>query len=59
MRGTITDIIPAKHGFEIIIDVGFALYALLTADGINRLSIKPGDQVYASFKASALRFIKK
>jgi len=59
LKGTITDIIPAPHGFEVVIDVGFSLYALLTADGIGRLSIKTGDSVYASFKATALRFIKK
>jgi molybdopterin-binding protein len=38
-------------------DVGFSLYSLLTSEGISRLSIKTGDQVYASFKASALRDI--
>jgi molybdopterin-binding protein len=59
LKGVISEIIPAMHGFEVVIDVGFPLHALLTADGISRLSIKPGDQVYASFKASALRFIKK
>ncbi len=57
LHGIITDIIPAIHGFEVIIDVGFPLHSLLTADGIDRLSIKPGDPVYASFKASALRYI--
>jgi molybdopterin-binding protein len=55
--GTITDIIPAPHGFEVVMDVGFSLYSLLTSEGISRLSIKTGDQVYASFKASALRYI--
>jgi len=59
LKGIITEIIPAVHGLEVVIDVGFSLYALLTADGIERLSIKTGDSVYASFKATALRFIKK
>jgi molybdopterin-binding protein len=59
LKGTIVEIIPAVHGLEVVIDVGFPLYALLTSDGIDRLSLKPGDHVYASFKASALRFIKK
>jgi molybdopterin-binding protein len=59
LKGTVTEIIPAPHGFEVVIDVGFTLHARLTADGITRLSIKPGQLVYGSFKASALRFIKK
>lgn len=59
LKGKVTEIIPAIHGLEVIVDVGFSLSALLTADGIERLSIKAGDTVYASFKATALRFIKK
>lgn len=59
LKGTITDVIPAHHGFEVVLDVGFSLAALLTADSITRLSIKTGDTVYAGFKGTALRFIKK
>lgn len=59
LKGVITEIIPAHFGLEVIIDVGFSLHALLTAEGIHRLSIKSGDRVYASFKATSLRFIKK
>ena len=58
LKGTITEIIPAIHGLEVVIDVGFTLYALLTAEGIDRLSVKTGDPIYASFKATALRFIR-
>jgi molybdopterin-binding protein len=58
LKGTVTEIIPATHGFEVVIDVGFPLYSLLTADGIERLSIRTGDVVYAGFKASSLRFIR-
>jgi molybdopterin-binding protein len=57
--GTILDFIPTPYGFEVAIDVGFTLYALLTAEGIDRLGIKTGDTVYASFKATAVRFIRK
>lgn len=57
LKGTVTDIIPARHGFEVVIHVGFPIYALLTSEGIERLAIKTGDPVYASFKASALRYI--
>ncbi len=57
MKAVITDIIPAMYGFEVILDVGFQLNSLLTAEGVTRMSIKTGDTVYASFKASALRYI--
>ncbi|MFA5814319.1 MAG: ABC transporter ATP-binding protein [Bacteroidales bacterium] len=59
LKGIITDIIPAIHGLEVVVDVGFPLHALLTADSIHRLSLKQGDTVHASFKATALRFIRK
>lgn len=59
LRGFITEIIPAPHGFDVVIDVGFSLHALLTAEGIERLLLKSGDTVYAGFKATALKFIKK
>ncbi len=57
LKGSITDIIPAPHGYEVILDVGFSLHSLLTSEGIGRLGIKPGDPIYASFKASAIRYI--
>lgn len=59
LKGEIIEIIPAHYGNEVVIDVGFSLVALLTSSGIDRLSIKPGDVVYACFKATAIRFIKK
>jgi molybdopterin-binding protein len=57
LKGKIIDIINVHHGFEVVIDVGFLLYALLTADGIDRLQLTTGKAVFASFKASALRYI--
>lgn len=59
LKGEIIEIIQAVHGLDVVVDVGFPLYALLTSEGIDRLSLKAGDTVYASFKASAPRFIKK
>ena len=50
---------PAPHGMEVVIDIGFPLYALLTAEGVDRLGLAAGNIVWASFKASALRFVRK
>ncbi len=59
MKGTVTDIIPSVYGLEVMVDVGFPICALITSDALERLSIKSGDTVYAGFKATALKFIKK
>jgi len=58
-QGVITEILPVQHGVEVAIDIGFPLYALLTREGIQRLELRIGDNVWASFKASAVRFVKK
>lgn len=58
-QGKITEIIPAPHGMEVVIDIGFPVYALLTSEGVQRLGLAPGEFVWANFKATALRFIKK
>jgi len=57
LKGEIVDIINAHHGFEVVVDVGFLLYALLTAEGIDRLQLTQGKAVFASFKSSALRYV--
>lgn len=59
LPGIILDIIPSNHGFEVVLDVGFRLLALVTPESLERLSMKRGDSIYAGFKASALKYINK
>jgi molybdopterin-binding protein len=57
-EGKITDIHPGIHGMELNIDAGIHLVAVVTKQSLNDLEIKEGDTVWASFKASAVRFIE-
>lgn len=56
--GTIVDVIPARMGHEVTVDIGVELAALLTSESIERLVLTPGVRVWTSFKASAARFIE-
>lgn len=56
-KGQITDIIPNFKGNEIIIDANIKLTAFITHQSLKKLQLKIGDEVWASFKASAVNFI--
>lgn len=56
-QGTITEIIPVRHGIEISINCGFALAALISRSALIELDLKEGSQVWATFKASSVQFI--
>ncbi|MFO7616097.1 MAG: ABC transporter ATP-binding protein [Bacteroidales bacterium] len=57
--GTIADLHPSSHGIEVIINAGIPLCALVTPEGASRLALQVGDTIWASFKATAVRFIRK
>ena len=56
-EGTVADIFPARLGVEVIVDIGVELAALLTVESVEKLGIECGSKVYASVKASAVRYI--
>ncbi len=56
-EGTVVDIFPARLGIEVIMDIGVEIAALVTAESVTRLGLECGSRVYASVKASAVRFI--
>ncbi|MGE0078893.1 MAG: ABC transporter ATP-binding protein [Bacteroidales bacterium] len=58
-QGKILDIFPQRFGFEVTVDVGFKVLALVTWESINRLELQRGSEVWVSFKANSLRFIPK
>ena len=58
-KGEIIDISPARHGFEVHIKSELNLVALVTAGAIKKMQLKTGNTVWASFKATNLRFIRK
>lgn len=58
-QGKIIDIFPQRFGYEITIDVGFKVMALVTWESINRLELQHDSEVWVSFKANSLRFIPR
>lgn len=58
-KGVIVDIFQQKHGFEVWVDVGISIAALVTWESVERLDLNTGKEVWISVKANALRFIPK
>jgi len=58
-KGIIVDVFQQKHGFEIWVDVGINIAALVTWESVERLDLRPNKEVWVSVKANALRFIEK
>jgi molybdopterin-binding protein len=57
-EGTITDIVPAAGGVEVIVDIGVEIAALVTTESANALGLHCGKKVWVSFKASAVKYIE-
>lgn len=58
-EGTVTDIVPARLGVEVFVDIGVELAALITNASATRLGIRPGSTLWLGFKASAARFLEE
>jgi molybdopterin-binding protein len=52
---TISDIVPARLGLEVRVDVGLELVATLSSDAAKALGLAVGGKVWVHFKASACR----
>ena len=57
LPGTVSEIIPFGSTVRVILDVGFPLMALLTRESCHDLDLRAGQQVHATFKASAVHVI--
>lgn len=57
-KGKIIDIAPAKIGFEVIVNIGAELIALVSGDSKNELKLKLGKEVWVNFKASSCKVYK-
>ena len=57
--GVIVKIIPMGLFYKIQLDCGFSLVAYITHQSLEDMSLKEQDQVYASFKATAVHVIRK
>jgi molybdopterin-binding protein len=58
MRGQIIEISPSPFGFEILIDTGTRFYALITRESLQNLALRIGKEVWISFKASNVKFVR-
>lgn len=56
-RGYIIDIFAQRFGYEVVIDCGLKVSALITKESLDNLNISAGTEIFASIKASAVRFI--
>ena len=54
-RGTITEVIPTHSGLEVILDIGVELAAVISHESFEKLDVDKGKQVWAGFKASAIK----
>ena len=57
--GKITRVVLSGSLAHVEVDCGFPLVALVTKRSAEELNLKSGEQVYASFKATAVHVIKK
>ena len=57
--GEIVDISPGRYGVEVLVRADLPLVAHITQNAVSRLGFKVGQTVWASFKASSIRFIRK
>lgn len=57
--GEVVSLEPARIGTEVVADVGVMLASLVTDESVGSLNLKIGMPVWLSFKASAIRYIKK
>jgi molybdopterin-binding protein len=54
-KGTIADIMPAKLGLEVMVDVGVEMVVMISTDALKSLGVEIGKDVWISFKASSCR----
>ena len=56
-KGAILEISPGIKGFEVTVDIGVLVHAMITRNALDDLQLREGNAIWVSFKASALRFI--
>ena len=58
-RGRIISAEPWRLEYRVSVDCGFPIIAAVTKRSLDEMGLKPGDEVYASFKATAAHLIKR
>ncbi len=58
-KGTVLEISKDIRGYELVVDIGILLRVVITRRSMHRFNIEKGNSTWLSFKASAIRFLKK
>jgi molybdopterin-binding protein len=58
LKGTIVEINPSIFGFEVLVDAGTLFYARITRESLQNLELRTGKEVWISFKATNVRFVR-
>ena len=56
-RGTISELVPAPLGLEVLVDIGVPIVAIVTAGSARALGLAPGREVFVGIKASSPTWI--
>ncbi len=56
-NGVIVDVLPAKFGVEIIVDIGILISVLISSDTLDKYNFFENKNVWISFKASSVKFL--
>ena len=57
-QGKITHIVPTANGVEVKIDIGVFIYVVITKSSSRKLNLAIDKNIWLSFKATAIKFIK-
>ena len=55
--GNVVSVEPAGLGVEVTVDAGIKLCALVSRESARRMDVSPGSNIWASFKATAVKYI--
>lgn len=58
-KGQITDISPGRHGIEVQISTDLPFVAQISRPTVKTMNLKIGQEIWMSFKAASVRFIRK
>ncbi len=59
LKGSITGIVPLQRGVQVELQVGVPLFCHITNHSLSLLQLRVGEQIMASFKASAISFLEQ
>jgi molybdopterin-binding protein len=59
LRGRVQRILLLDGQARVMLDCGFPIVALVTKQSLEELALKPGDEVIAAFKATAVHLIPR